>query len=93
MSPACDYVQGKVIVPRLVGGYLIPDDFAQTLFRGITPPASILPLTPLWLAVNEVPASIYRLLLNCLLTASCPTRNACFEVDLSRGRFFEDEAF
>jgi hypothetical protein len=70
-SPACDHVQGNLIIPRLTAGYLIPMDLLQARLKKGGLPQSIWRLGPLWLSVDGRAAAAYGLLVNCLLVSSC----------------------
>lgn len=69
ISPACDHVQGNLIVARLIGGYLAPVDMQPSIKN--TLPQSIWKVAPLWLSPPGASASTYMLLVNSLLIASC----------------------
>ncbi|HXM44098.1 MAG TPA: hypothetical protein VN924_22875 [Bryobacteraceae bacterium] len=70
-SPACDHVQGNLIIPRLTAGYLVPMDTLQSRVKKGSLPQSIWRLDPLWLTIDGAIASAYGLLVNCLLVSSC----------------------
>lgn len=67
-SPACDHVQGKLIVARLIGGCLVKVENRNKLKT--PPPQSVWELKPLWINVNGEMAA-YALIVNCLLVSSC----------------------
>jgi hypothetical protein len=68
-SPSCDHVQGRLIVPRLIGGFIAPAEVAK-LFKS-SRPASFWELGPLWLSVDGKESATYALVLNCLLVTTC----------------------
>jgi hypothetical protein len=68
-SPACDHVQGNLIVARLTGGLLVPVDIAKK-FKS-TLPQSIWKLAPLWISADGGGKAAYALFINCLLVSSC----------------------
>jgi hypothetical protein len=72
-SPACDHVQGNLIIPRLTAGYLVPMDVLHARLKKGSLPQSIWRLSPLWLSIDGGAAAPYGLLVNCLLVSSCST--------------------
>ncbi|MGO9131613.1 MAG: hypothetical protein ACLQIS_18010 [Bryobacteraceae bacterium] len=69
-SPACDHVQGNLIVARLTGGCLVPVDVAKKMFKSKLP-ESIWDIAPLWIPGQGGDKSAYVLFVNCLLVSSC----------------------
>jgi hypothetical protein len=70
-SPACDHVQGNLIVARLTAGCLVPVDAAKKRLKYKLPPQSVWKLAPVWLSVDGGDLAAYALLVNCLLVSSC----------------------
>lgn len=68
-SPACDHVQGNLIVARLTGGCLVPVDTAKR-FKS-TLPQSVWRIAPLWISADGGRKAAYALFINCLLVSSC----------------------
>jgi hypothetical protein len=69
-SPACDHVQGNLIVARLMGGCLVPVETAKSKFKS-TLPQSVWKLAPIWISIDGGVKSAYALFVNCLLVSSC----------------------
>jgi hypothetical protein len=82
-SPACDHVQGKLIVSRLIGGYLVKVENRNKLKT--PPPQSVWELKPLWIQVNGE-AAAYALIVNCLLVSSCTLEALTRETAMFRVR-------
>jgi len=69
-SPTCDHIQGRLILARLLGGYLVPVRLREDSLKNNLP-ASIWELSPLWLSFGGSEFSSYALLVDCLLLSSC----------------------
>lgn len=68
-SPACDHVQGNLMVARLTGGCLVPVETTKR-FKN-TLPQSVWRVAPLWISTDGGSKAAYALFINCLLVSSC----------------------